>query len=82
MRAMLVLMGEKEQNLKVTSVVLEGDPNDPTRFSLFHCPKCTNKLIQHAGHVAMILPGGTKTLLPIVVLCPKCSTRYLFNTSV
>lgn len=78
---MLVLIGEKEVNLKVTSVVLEDDPSDPTRFSIFHCPKCSEKLIQHSGRVAMVLPGVTPTLLPIVVLCRKCSVRYLFNTS-
>jgi uncharacterized protein with PIN domain len=76
---MLVLIGGKEQNLKVTSVILEPNLEDPNRLKMFHCPDCTEKLVQYMGNVAMILPGPTYSPLPVIAFCRKCSIRYLFN---
>lgn len=67
-------------NLKVTSAVLESDPENPEIFILYHCWRCGNRLLQFSGNVLMLLPGAVPATVPIVLLCKVCKTRHLINS--
>ena len=77
----VVIQGNK-QDIQVTSIILESDPLHPDMFTLFYCPKCGDTLFQYSGTVVMIVPGETKTKLPIIRQCRKCKTKYLINSIV
>lgn len=77
---MITVMNGNEVNLKVTSIVLESNPDTPDLFSMFYCPKCGKPIFQYAGTIIMIVPGGTKVNIPIVEMCKGCKTRYLINS--
>ena len=67
-------------NIKLTSVVLESDPENPDMFLMFHCPKDGKSMFQYSARVVMIVPGKTDTKLPIIKMCGFCKTRYLINS--
>lgn len=70
-----------EQNIKITSVVLESNPQEPDMMQGFFCLKCGDILGQYiGGNIIFIAPGKTEAKLPWVVYCRKCKTRYLINS--
>lgn len=66
-------------DLQVISVIL-ASPQVEHQFNIFHCNLCGNKMFQYSGTILMILPGETKTTIPVVVKCHGCKTRYLLNS--
>ena len=79
---MKVLIGGMDENLKVTSHILESDPLEPDMFHLFHCWACGKPLMQFGGEEVMSVPGGVKSYLPIIVMCRNCKRRHLFSSIV
>lgn len=69
-----------EQDLKLTSHILESDPFNPSMFLMFHCWKCGKSLFQFSGNVIMTVPGETPTTLPIIYMCRTCKQRHLINS--
>lgn len=66
-----------EKEIKVTSIILESDPDHPNNFSMFYCPKCRDGLLQYSGHIVMIVPGYTPTPIPFIRQCRQCKSKYL-----
>lgn len=78
---MLVLQNGTSQNIKVTSVILEADPENPTMMKRFMCIYCGEMVGQFIGtDVIFIVPGETPGILPLMVRCKPCKTRYLINS--
>lgn len=77
---MKFLIGGIEQNLKVTSYVIESDHDNPTMMHLFYCWKCGKSLFQFSGDVVMSMPGPIFTPVPIVIKCRNCDQRHLINS--
>ena len=68
-------------NIKVTSVILEANPNEPDLMHLFRCPNDGEIVGQYrGGDIVFIVPGETPAILPMLGYCRKCKARYLFNS--
>ncbi len=76
----LVTIAGQQQNLKVTSHILESDQAAPDMFLMYHCWQCGQKLMQFSGYEIMEMPGGSFSHLPIMILCRVCKRRHLFNS--
>jgi RNase P subunit RPR2 len=48
-------------------------------IQIFFCPVCRNGVIQYRGDIVSIIPGTSESQLPIIVLCKKCRTKYIFH---
>lgn len=71
------MIGDIEQNYKLTSTVLESDPENPSMFHLYHCWRCGKQLFQFSGNAVQIVPGPIVTTLPLISLCRVCKQRHL-----
>lgn len=78
---MLTIIQEREVNIKVTSLILEPDVEHPNMFKAFHCSDCGKVAFQYSGHIIMSVPGGVKTLIPLIKMCATCKKRYLIASS-
>ena len=77
---MQFIIGGTQQNLKVTSHVLEPDNDHPDLLNMFHCWSCGQRIMQFTGEVIQSQPGGTFSPLPIIVQCRTCKRLHLFNS--
>lgn len=77
---MLAVIKGIDTDMKVISLILESSKDFPGVFKLFHCIHCGYKMFQYSGDIVMLLPGGTKTLSPVVIMCHSCKQRYLINS--
>jgi len=77
---MKVIIRGTEQNIKVTSVILEADHANPNMFLPWRCPNDGNIIIQYSGRQVMIVPGMIQCDVPIVAYCRECKNRYLFSS--
>lgn len=77
---MKVFIQETEQNIKVTSLILEQNHLNPEIMKMFHCSDCGKALFQYNANLVMMLPGGTFSSIPIINFCKICKKRYLLNS--
>lgn len=72
------------QNIKVTVVTLEADPEHPNEMQLWRCPKDGEIVTQFIGMGGdqSIVPGPGIVQLGQLGFCKKCKRRYLFNSFV
>lgn len=78
---MVITVQGQPKEIKITSIILETDPLDPERMTMFFCTKCREGLFQYAGDVVMIVPGAVRTRLPLIRQCRICKTKYLIASS-
>lgn len=78
---MQVLIKQEFRNLKVTSVIISHDADDPHgyRLKMFFCPNCQNPIFQFKGHIAKILPGEIPIELPIVIKCSNKACGQIYE---
>jgi len=77
---MLFLIQGVQQNLNVTSHILEGNRENPDMLRLFHCWECGGVVGQFAAEIGFSTPGGVFGPLPLLQMCRKCKRRHLFNS--
>lgn len=78
---MKVIIKDNTEDIKVTTITLARDVQDPDgyRLKMFHCPTCGNPVIQFKGRVIYMMPGGAPVSMGTVAMCSKCKNRYLFD---
>lgn len=84
---MNVLILGQPKILKVTTVTLERDPDNPLALYVMHCLKCAEKLVQYQGNIIRVMPGGLpQNILELssnlIIECRRCRSRYLINNVV
>ncbi len=78
---MLVTINAQPVNLKVTSLILEPDYENPEMFKAFRCFDCGKVVFQYSGNIVMLVPGGVKVPMPILQMCHGCKKRFLVASS-
>jgi hypothetical protein len=65
------------KDIKVTSLILEHDPDRPHDIKVFYCFKCRNGIFKYNGHISWIIPGDVPAIIPSFHECRDCKTQYM-----
>ena len=74
---MIVTINQKEVNIKVTSLIIEPNREQPEIMKAFFCSDCGKPVFQYNGNIVLEVPGRNEVAIPIIIRCATCKKRYL-----
>lgn len=70
-----------EYEMRIVSVILGQDSDQPDGIKMMHCMRCGEKLGQYHGAIYMVIPGYVPVLkYPFFRRCPVCKENYAIGS--
>ena len=78
---MEIHLKDEVRELRVISVVLDRDHDDPYgyRLKMWFCPNCQNPVIQYKGEMSYVLPGDLGIAPSTYIKCSNSRCRKIYS---